>query len=190
MWTIGNRFLKHKFVARIWCSLCACFRRGFLWSHFSLVPWTECSLAAGPCSVCFWSASSTLIAPESLSSLWQFCSVKQSGISGDGWDPNEYANMDNLCLNLRPFQYSKSLVQIFSHLQIWIWWTLVSRKYVFQEGECVCSNFFHETTMRSTCIQLYLMKISLQTFSAVILQLKYPLLVSPQFKLVWWPWQW
>lgn len=30
-------------------------------------------------------------------------------ISGDGWDPNQYANMDGLCLNLGPFQYLKNI---------------------------------------------------------------------------------
>lgn len=104
------------------------FRGGFLWSHFSLVPWDECPLAAGPCPACFWTASSSLIVLETLSSLWQLCNVKQGGMSGDCWDPNQYANMDSFCLNLAPFGIQRALIQTFSCLQMWIWWTLVSRK--------------------------------------------------------------
>lgn len=93
----------------------------------SLVPWTECPLAAGPCP-CFWTASSSLIVLETLSSLWQLCSVKQGGMSEDGWDPNQCANMDSFCLNVAPFGIQRALIQTFSYLQMWLWWTLVSRK--------------------------------------------------------------
>lgn len=44
-------------------SALACFRKIFLWSHFSLTQ-TECPLAVGLCSVRFWSASSSLVALE------------------------------------------------------------------------------------------------------------------------------
>lgn len=162
MLTICSQFVKRRFVLRTWCLLLHVsekFSYGVIsvwlidwmpissWTVFSAV--LECLFQ----SSCTWRVSS-------FSSLWQLCRVKQSVLSGDGWDPNWYAKVDSFCLNLGPFQFSKNFgSDIFLSSNI----VMVSScfpviKHVFS-GRGMHMYCLRETTVQFIYMQQYIMKM-------------------------------